>query len=57
MLRQDFPFLLRLSDKRHFQELVGMVRSGSLRKAQNRIAALLLEDQGAIRLPTSLAIR
>jgi hypothetical protein len=57
VLRRDFPFLLRLSDKRGFQDLVQLVRSGSLRKAQKRIAALLLEDQGAIRLPTSLAIR
>ena len=57
VLRQDFPFLLRLSDKERFQELVDMVRSSPLRTAQKRIAALLLEDQGAGKLPASLAIR
>jgi hypothetical protein len=56
VLRQDFPFLSRLSDKEAFQELVRMVRAGSLGTAQRRIAALMAEDQGSAKLPASFAI-
>ncbi len=46
VLRQDFPFLTRLSDKKLFQELAGMVRSGSLGAAQRRVSDLIAGDQG-----------
>jgi len=54
VLRQDFPFLARLSDKTGFQELIRLVRFGSLGAAQRRIAALMEEEQGEARLRTSL---
>ncbi|HTP57861.1 MAG TPA: hypothetical protein VMM82_03025, partial [Spirochaetia bacterium] len=44
VLRRDFPFLGRLSDKKGFQELARVVRSGSLRAAQGFIAALIARD-------------
>jgi hypothetical protein len=47
VLRQEFPFLARLSDKEGFKELAGIVRSGSLRTTERRIAALIEGDQGA----------
>ena len=49
VLRQDFPFLSRLSDKKLFQELAGMVRSGSLGAAQRRVSDLYCRDQGRSR--------
>ncbi len=45
VLRQDFPFLSRLSDKKGFQELVQVVRSGSLGAAERFVAALISRDQ------------
>jgi hypothetical protein len=45
VLRQDFPFLSRLSDKKGFQQLVQVVRSGSLGAAQRFVAALISHDQ------------
>ncbi|HUI70963.1 MAG TPA: hypothetical protein VL354_10630 [Spirochaetia bacterium] len=45
VLRRDFPFLSRLSDKERFQELVRIVQSGSLRSSEQRIAALVTQDQ------------
>ncbi len=57
VLRQDFPFIARLSDKKGFQELVRLVQSGSLGAAQRRIAALIAEDQGTAESPSPFAIR
>jgi len=54
VLRQDFPFLARLSDKKGFRELVRLVRFGSLGAAQRRIAALMEEEKGEARPRTSL---
>ena len=45
VLRQDFPFLARLSDKDRFQELVQVVRSGSLGDAERFIEAVVARDQ------------
>lgn len=45
MLRQDFPFLSRLSDKKLFRELAGMVRSGSIGAAQRKVSDLIAGDQ------------
>ncbi|MGO9409349.1 MAG: hypothetical protein ACLQCB_01210 [Spirochaetia bacterium] len=47
VLRQDFPFLSRLSDKDRFQELVQVVRSGSLGDAERFIEAVISRDQGS----------
>ena len=45
VLRQDFPFLARLSDKDRFQELVQVVRSGSLGDAERFLEAVVARDQ------------
>jgi hypothetical protein len=47
VLRQDFPFLRRLTDKRMFEELVDLVHTGSAGSSESRIAALIERDQGA----------
>lgn len=47
VLRQDFPFLRRLTDKAMFEELVKLVQAGSLTSCEGRIAALIEKDQGA----------
>jgi len=44
VLKQDFPFLARLADKRKFEELVGEVRSGG-GSAERRVEALISRDQ------------
>lgn len=44
VLRRDFPFLARLTDKKGFQELTEVVRSGSLRAAEGIISALITRD-------------
>jgi hypothetical protein len=46
VLRQSFPFLARLSDKKRFEELVSMVHAGP-GSAERRIQALISEDQEA----------
>jgi hypothetical protein len=53
-LRQDFPFLARLEDKQKFQELVEIVRAGSIGASEKRIAGLIEEDREARRDPTGL---
>jgi hypothetical protein len=45
VLRQNFPFLARLSDKDRFQELVQVVRSGSLGDAERFLEAVVARDQ------------
>ncbi len=54
VLRHEFPFLSRLSDKKRFQELLKIIRAGSLGASRRRVAALIQEDQGAALLPPSL---
>jgi len=44
-LRQEYPFLGRLSDREKFKELVNMVRAGSLGASERRVAALIEKDQ------------
>lgn len=46
VLRQTFPFLARLSDKKRFEELVSMVHAGP-GSAERRIEALISKDQEA----------
>jgi hypothetical protein len=45
VLRQDYPFVGRLSDKKRFEELVRIVQSGSSGVSERRIAALIEQDQ------------
>jgi hypothetical protein len=47
VLRQDFPFLRRLTDKAMFEELVDMVHAAGAGSSESRIAALIEKDQGA----------
>jgi hypothetical protein len=47
VLRQDFPFLRRLTDKAMFQELVRLVHAAGPASSESRIAALIERDQGA----------
>jgi hypothetical protein len=47
VLRRDFPFIGRLSDKKGFQELAQVVRAGSLQAAESFIAALITRDTKA----------
>jgi hypothetical protein len=47
VLRQDFPFLRRLTDKAMFAELVDMVHGAGAGSSEGRIAALIEKDQGA----------
>jgi hypothetical protein len=51
VLRQDFPFLRRLTDKAMFEELVKLVQSGSPTSSESRISALIEKDQGAAQIP------
>ncbi len=51
VLKQDFPFLARLADKRRFEELVGEIRSGR-GTAERRVEALIAAEQGAGNLLT-----
>ena len=51
VLRQEFPFLARLSDKPRFLELMRVVQSGSRGSSQRRIAALMDSEPGPV-LPT-----
>jgi hypothetical protein len=44
VLKQDFPFLARLSDRRRFEELVSEVRAGK-GSAERRLEALMAKDQ------------
>lgn len=50
VLRQEVPFLARLSDKSRFLELLDIVRSGSRGASQRRIARLIASERGT-RLP------
>ena len=45
VLRQDYPFVGRLSDKKRFEELVRIVQSGGTGTSERRIAALIEQDQ------------
>jgi len=45
VLRQEFPFLARLADKKRFEELVGEIRGGK-GSAERRVEALLAKEQG-----------
>jgi hypothetical protein len=45
VVRQEFPFLARLSDKRRFEELVGEIQKGQ-GSAERRVEALMAGDQG-----------
>jgi hypothetical protein len=46
VLKQDFPFLARLADKRKFEQLVGEIQSGK-GSAESRVEALIAAEQGA----------
>jgi len=46
VLKQDFPFLARLADKKKFEELVGEIQSGR-GTAERRVEALIAAEQGA----------
>jgi len=46
VLRQEVPFLGRLSDKPRFLELLDIVRSGSRGASQKRIAQLIASERG-----------
>ena len=45
VLKQDFPFMARLADKRKFEELVDEIQSGN-GSAERRVEALITRDQG-----------
>jgi hypothetical protein len=45
VLRQDYPFLVRLADKGKFQELVDLVRKEAVGSSERRIAALIEKDE------------
>jgi hypothetical protein len=51
VLRQEFPFLARLSDKKRFEELAGEIRSGK-GTAERRVESLIAREQGEGILPT-----
>jgi hypothetical protein len=48
VLRQEYPFLARLSDKGRFQELVNIVTAGSTAASERRIESLIDKDQQGI---------
>ena len=50
VLRQDFPFLRRLTDKAMFEELVDLVHAAGAGTSESRIAALIEKDQGAVEI-------
>jgi hypothetical protein len=50
VLRQEFPFLRRLEDKRKFKELVDEIQAGK-GSAERRVEALLGQDRGPADLP------
>jgi hypothetical protein len=45
VLRQDYPFVGRLSDKKRFEELVRIVQTGGAGASERRVAALIEQDQ------------
>jgi hypothetical protein len=45
VLRQDFPFMARLADKRKFRELADIVQRGSAGASERRIASLIERDE------------
>jgi hypothetical protein len=45
VLRQDYPFLVRLADKKKFQELVDLVRKEGIGGSERRIEALIERDE------------
>jgi hypothetical protein len=51
VVRQEFPFLARLADKKRFEELVSEIRNGS-GSAERRVEALMASDQGRGNLPS-----
>jgi hypothetical protein len=51
VLKQEFPFLARLADKRKFAELVDHIQSGR-GSAERRVEALIAAEQGEGRLLT-----
>jgi hypothetical protein len=50
LLRQEFPFLARLADKRRFEELVGEIQAGR-GSAERRVEALIAGEQASGSLP------
>ena len=50
VLRQEFPFLARLADKRRFEELVGEIQTGK-GSAERRVETLMAQEpvQGSLR--------
>jgi hypothetical protein len=46
VLKQEFPFMARLADKRKFEELVSEIQSGK-GTAERRVEALIAAEQGA----------
>jgi hypothetical protein len=50
VLRQEFPFLARLADKKRFEQLVGEIQAGK-GSAERRVEALIAREQGEAALP------
>jgi hypothetical protein len=50
VVRQEFPFLARLSDKKRFEQLVAEIQAGK-GSAERRVEALMAREQGPGSLP------
>jgi hypothetical protein len=52
VLRQEFPFLARLADKKRFEQLASVIRAGR-GSAERRVEGLIAREQGESALPAS----
>jgi hypothetical protein len=52
VLRQEFPFLARLADKKSFEQLASVIQAGR-GSAERRVEALIAREHGEPALPAS----